>query len=137
MKIIKMIKQMKTTKLFCVLISVFFIIPANAKTNSFNTNDGTFLIKSCREAIEIFENKSEKRFLAAQMTSVSEAMRAGYCIGVLEQYNKENHYCSYGDIDVRNWYQMAKIIANEPYYKNGDTFNVSSSTVLKKAYCYE
>ena len=63
--------------------------------------------------------------------------RSGYCIGVLEQYNKENHYCSYGDIDVRNWYQMAKIIANEPYYKNGDTFNVSSSTVLKKAYCYE
>ncbi len=55
--------KLKQLKLFCILISGFFLsFPANAKTNSFDTNDGSFLIKSCREAIEIFENKSEKRF---------------------------------------------------------------------------
>ena len=127
---------MKIAKLFCLLMSMLAIHNVSAKANLFDSNDGKFLINSCQEAIEIFKNKSEKRLLAAQMTSVSEAMRAGYCIGVLEQYSK-SHSCLYGYSGGNNWYQMAEVIANQPYRVNDYSHGISPSRILEKAYCDE
>ena len=127
---------MKIAKLVCLLMSMMVIQNVSAKVNPFDSNDGKFLINSCQEAIEIFKNRSEKRLLAAQMTSVSEAMRAGFCIGVLEQYSK-SHSCSNRYSGRSNWYQMAEVIANQPYQVNEYSYGVSPSRILEKAYCDE
>lgn len=126
---------MKIAKLLCLLVSILAIHSVNASATSFDSNDGEFLINSCREAIEIFKNRSDKRLLAAQMTSVSEAMRAGFCIGVLEQY-KKSHSCSHRYLQRSNWYQMAEVIANQPYKIDG-YYSISPSIILEKAYCNE
>ena len=46
------------------------------------------LVDSCVELINIYDSKSSKRLLAAQTTSLSESLRAGYCLGVIDQYEK-------------------------------------------------
>jgi hypothetical protein len=94
-------------------------------------SDGERLVKGCNELIGMYKNKSEKRLLASQLTSSSDAMLAGYCMGVIKTYkqvaNPRVYYdqvkCGYG---VRgpchkvkkvtlckhnDWYEIAEAVA--------------------------
>ncbi|BBB29879.1 hypothetical protein [Neptunomonas japonica] len=62
---------------------------------------------SCAELVNIYKSHKEQRFLAAQTTSLSEGLRAGYCLGVLEQYSKNHYRCR------SNWFKRAKFIAQQ------------------------
>lgn len=66
------------------------------------------LIKGCGELTGIYKNQGEKRLLAAQMTSLSEALRAGYCRGVIDEYRRSGHYYNCRGVD---WLQQATFIA--------------------------
>lgn len=65
------------------------------------------LVDSCVELINIYESKSSVRLLAAQTTSLSESLRAGYCLGVIDQYDKSGYDCR------SDWYERAQFIARE------------------------
>ncbi|MDB1124684.1 hypothetical protein [Vibrio algarum] len=61
---------------------------------------------SCGELMDIYSSKNEKKLLAAQTTSLSESLRAGYCLGVIEQYAKSEYGCR------SDWYKRAEFIAS-------------------------
>ena len=65
------------------------------------------LVDSCVELINIYESKTSIRLLAAQTTSLSESLRAGYCLGVIDQYDKTEYGCR------SDWYERAQFIARE------------------------
>lgn len=64
------------------------------------------LVESCVELVNIYESKNSQRLLAAQTTSLSESLRAGYCLGVIEQYAKSKYRCR------SNWFRRAEFIAS-------------------------
>lgn len=63
------------------------------------------LVESCVELVNIYESKNSQRLLAAQTTSLSESLRAGYCLGVLEQYSESKYGCR------SDWFRRAQFIA--------------------------
>ncbi|WP_221739974.1 hypothetical protein [Stutzerimonas xanthomarina] len=69
------------------------------------STDPSRLVESCAELVDIYVKRDQLRFAAAQTTALSEAMRAGYCRGVLDEYRR--HYqCRRSD-----WRDQAEIIA--------------------------
>ena len=63
------------------------------------------LITACKEVIDIYSNRAEQRLLAGLTTGPAEALRAGYCIGVLSEYRRQ-YQCYTG-----SWYEQAERIA--------------------------
>lgn len=72
---------------------------------SLASTDPARLIESCTELVNIYDKHDQLRFAAAQTTSLSEAMRAGYCRGVLDEYQRNNQ-CR-----TRDWREQANTIA--------------------------
>ncbi|WP_439147421.1 hypothetical protein [Vibrio sp.] len=70
------------------------------------------LIESCVELVNIYDSKNSQRLLAAQTTSLSEGLRAGYCLGVLQQYETSEYGCR------SNWFDRAQFIAHESLKQN-------------------
>ncbi len=83
----------------------------------------TVLIEGCAEAVQIYDNQQEYRVGAAMMTSLSEALRAGYCKGVLDEYGR-SHDCG-GD-----WLKRALYIAN---HKEAKRLPPSTENLLREA----
>ncbi len=71
----------------------------------------SMLIEGCAEAIQIYEDNQRYRWQAATMTSLSESLRAGYCRGVIDEYDR-NHHCG-GD-----WLERARYIADHKEVKS-------------------
>ncbi|USD37975.1 hypothetical protein [Ferrimonas sp. SCSIO 43195] len=107
-----------------------------AKEMPFGADDAQLLQQSCREVLEIFERKNQAASYAAVHTSLAEAMRAGYCIGVVVQYSQQSHDC-YSSRYVRSsWFEMAKAIANESIGEMA-LKRTDVSALLQRAYCYD
>lgn len=80
-----------------------------AKEAPFSYENANLLVQSCGEAVDIFSSHDETGYLAAYRTSLSEALRAGYCIGVLEQFSEiYSEHCPGND----GWFESAKRIAS-------------------------
>lgn len=80
-----------------------------AKEAPFQYRDAGLLVQSCQEAVDVFSSHEKTGYLAAYRTSLSEALRAGYCIGVLEQFSDAySEYCS----GNTGWFENAKRIAS-------------------------
>lgn len=54
------------------------------------SNETKLLIQGCAEVQAIYNRRGEKNLFAGLNTSVAEALRAGYCKGVLEQYRRSS-----------------------------------------------
>lgn len=85
----------------CLLSSL--LLPA-AQAN----NDPKHLIQSCKELLGIYATRDQQHLLAGLVTSPSEALRAGYCRGVLDEYRRSKP-CAQSD-----WHTQAVYIANYP-----------------------
>ncbi len=113
---------------------VFFTQSLHAKDTPFAYDDIEFFQKSCQEVISIFENKNQPNQYAALHTSMAEAMRAGYCIGVVQQYIKQQTSCSSRRYSNSDWFKVANVIArlplSEPEFKH-----ISAIKLLENAYC--
>ena len=72
------------------------------------TNDPEHLIQSCQELVAIYNKRGEKYLAAGLTTSLSEALRAGYCMGVVDEYRR-NYEC-----DTDSWLRQAQAIAELP-----------------------
>jgi len=70
------------------------------------TNETKLLIQGCAEVEAIYNRRGEKNLFAGINTSVAEALRAGYCKGVLEQYRRNPKVNCWGD-----WVGQARRIA--------------------------
>jgi hypothetical protein len=80
--------------------------PSLSARTSFGDDDAAFLIQACQKATEVFNARNEKRFLASQTTSLADALRAGYCLGALEQFQ-----CSWGGHKEKPTFDTARKIA--------------------------
>ncbi|UKA11943.1 hypothetical protein WAX86_19455 [Photobacterium damselae subsp. damselae] len=85
-------------RLFIVIFLMILSTSSIAKSLS--------LVDSCTDLINIYDSKESQRLLAAQTTSLSQSLRAGYCLGVIQQYKKNRGYC------YKNWFEQAKFIAS-------------------------
>lgn len=71
-------------------------------------DDPDHLIQSCQELVEIYAKRDQQRLLAGVATGLSEALRAGYCMGVVDEYRR--HYeCATDD-----WFIQAQRVAKTP-----------------------
>lgn len=99
-------------KLQQVILGLFILTAPQAlfaKEGPFQYGDASLLIQSCQEAVDVFSSHEETGYLAAYRTSLSEALRAGYCIGVLEQFSDaQSRVCS----GNTSWFENAKAIAS-------------------------
>ncbi len=78
------------------------------------TDDSIKLVQGCKELTAIFSTHEKQRLMAAATTSLSEAMMAGYCMGVVSEYQRRN-YCGASD-----WHELASRIAELPNWYRGD-----------------
>lgn len=97
---------MKPVRLFLFTLLTFQLAPIAVAAV-----DTERLIQGCEELIDIYASHEEKRLLAGVTTSVSEAMRAGYCQGVISEYQRTKS-CS-----VSDWYLLASRIAEMPTWQ--------------------
>lgn len=99
-------------KLSTLLFVTIMLLPSQAplaKEPPFRIQNAAFLVESCKEAMDIFASQEETGYLAAYRTSLSEAMRAGYCIGVIEQYSHNYEpFCG----GSSRWFEIAQRIAS-------------------------
>lgn len=74
-------------------------------------DDAKHLIISCQELREIYSKRDQQHLLAGLTTSTSEALRAGYCRGVLDEFRRSSNFCAQSD-----WYAQATRIAAYSVY---------------------
>jgi hypothetical protein len=72
------------------------------------------LVEGCAEVGAIYDRRGQQHLYAGVTTSVAEALRAGYCKGVIDQYRRTNS--CYKD----DWVEQAKAISSE-----SDAYSVS------------
>jgi hypothetical protein len=73
-------------------------------------DDSRTLVNSCHKLVKIYATRDQQNLLAGLTTSTSEALRAGYCRGVLEEYRRTNR-CLQAD-----WLVQATRVAKYPEY---------------------
>lgn len=94
------------------LIPFFFLLAGSVLPPLVLADDAAKqLIVSCKELEAIYEKRDKQQFLAGLTTSTSEALRAGYCRGVLEEFRRTRTVCA-----QRDWYKQAKLIASYSAY---------------------
>lgn len=104
--------------IFLILISSYSV-NTYAKPG-FGDNDPAFLISACRAVNLIYNAKDQKKWLASQTTSLSDALRAGYCLGVLEQFK-----CGWPRSQPGTLIEQAKRVAKlEPVEVKRHFFNI-------------
>lgn len=121
---------------YCIAaIALFFMPVVHAKDNPFPSDTGEVLVNACKEALEIYKSRDKRNFLAAQMTSAAEAIRAGYCIGYLQMYLKNTPSCQYYGYSSHptNWFEFAQRLVDVSADGNNSS---GSGIILEKAYCY-
>lgn len=72
--------------IFFVICPILFHVTTASARETFGQNDPQFLINACQAAVRVYNEQNKKRFLASQRTSLADALRAGYCLGAIEQH---------------------------------------------------
>lgn len=106
------------------LLSSMFISTAWARSD-----EAAELRTGCTELIGIYDKRAQKKFLAMQTTSASEALRAGYCLGVVREYLRTKPMCGFGMPAGGDWYPVAERIAS------GGDRAITINQLLKEAAC--
>jgi len=113
-------------RIFALIFAAIVLLgsPAWAR-DLYSGTDAAFLQRSCGELVKIYETRDQRSFLAAQLTSLSEAMRAGYCIGTIQEYLRAGGGCSRDE----DWHAYAlRIAVQSPVAARG-----SREQLLRKA----
>lgn len=70
--------------------------------------DPQYLIQSCQELVDAYTEADQLRTIAKVASSFSEALRAGYCMGRVDEYRR-SYECATDD-----WFEQAARIAEIP-----------------------
>lgn len=95
-----MLKALLNSIIFIILI--FSISTVNAKPYK----QTEMLVDGCIEIVGIYKNKKDKYLSAGATTSLTEAMKAGYCRGAIEQFIQSSNRACYAD-----WFEIAERIS--------------------------
>jgi hypothetical protein len=106
--------------LIILVFSVLFSGQSKAADQAYD------LIKSCIEAVNIFDDRGENKILVAVSTSLEEALRAGYCRGVIIEYRRQER----GNCERSSWLVQARNIASQPI---NDFEIISVDSLLRNA----
>ena len=109
-------------------------LPVQCKEQQFAYENPRFLQKSCQEVVTIFHRKDQPSTYAALHTSMAEAMRAGYCIGVIQQYMNQTPHCNSGIKRRGDWFEVATAIADLAYGEE-QFKSIQVSQLLEMVYC--
>jgi hypothetical protein len=71
----------------------YFVVMIFCTANIAYAYDTERLTEGCTELLRIYEMQDKSRVLAAFATSVSDALKAGYCRGVIDEFRR-NHNCT-------------------------------------------
>lgn len=88
-------------RLTCLLTSLS--IPAAQASD-----DPQYLIQSCQELVDAYTEADQLRTIAKVASSFSEALRAGYCMGRVDEYRR-SYECATDD-----WFEQARRIVDMP-----------------------
>ena len=72
------------------------------------SDDPQYLIQSCQELVDAYTEADQLRTIAKVASSFSEALRAGYCMGRVDEYRR-SYKCATDD-----WFEQAARIAEMP-----------------------
>ncbi len=86
------------------------------------SNETKLLIQGCAEVEAIYNRRGEKNLFAGLNTSVAEALRAGYCKGVLEQYRRS------GGCYRTDWIRQAQQIGQK-----SDSQSINVNQLLRQS----
>jgi hypothetical protein len=125
---------MKPLVNFLIFVGLNICFSVHGKEQPFRYEDPKFLQKSCQEVVAIFNKKDQPGTYAALHTSMAEAMRAGYCIGVVQQYIKQSPRCYSSFNRNRDWFAMANAIARLSYGEE-QFKRIQVSQLLEDVYC--
>lgn len=90
-------------------LALLSLVLFSANSYSLNAEDELF-VKGCTSLVKIYDNRTEKSFLADKMASNADSFSAGYCKGILETLGRRSGCSSY------DWYELASFIsAQEPF----------------------
>lgn len=96
--------------LVCITLLLALALPQVSTA----ADDSTKLVQGCKELTAIYSSRQQQRLMAAATTSLSEAMMAGYCMGVVSEYQRRS-YCQATD-----WHELASRIAELPNWYTGN-----------------
>lgn len=96
-------------KVFNLALSL--VLSSATTSYALANDDAEHLIISCQELLKIYSKRDQQHLLAGLTTSTSEALRAGYCRGVLDEFRRSNESCTQS-----NWYVQAESIAKYSVY---------------------
>ncbi len=91
------------------ILGVFLVLTVSNISFADEFSDGNNLIKGCSDLIGMYNNLEEQRVLSSITHSQSDALLAGYCLGVLKTVTKSSGYRCSG----RSWYRLAEDLAKE------------------------
>lgn len=72
------------------------------------SDDPQYLIQSCQELVDVYTDADQLRTIAKVTSSFSEALRAGYCMGRVDEYRR-SYECA-----TEDWFEQAKRISEMP-----------------------
>ena len=90
-------------------LALLSLVLSSVNSYSLNAEEELF-VKGCSSLVKIYDNRTEKAFLADKMASNADSFSAGYCKGILETLGGRSGCSSY------DWYDQASFIsAQEPF----------------------
>lgn len=92
-------------------ISLFALSISLGAPQASADEDAAYLLKSCKDLVDIFAQFEEEKPLAVITTSREDAMRAGYCQGVTDEYRRQR---SEFDCAANDWFEQAQKITEVP-----------------------
>jgi len=81
------------------------VLSCTISSYAFADDEAKHLVTSCKELLRVYSKRDEQQLLAGLTTSTSDALRAGYCRGVLDEFRR-THACGQND-----WFAQAASIA--------------------------
>lgn len=91
-------------------LALALVLLAGTSAPAAQADDAQRLLQGCRELVGIYAKREQMRLAAGLTTSLSEALRAGYCQGVVEQFRRQrDEACATPD-----GFAQAQRIASEP-----------------------
>lgn len=88
------------------IIAAFSVLALSSLAHA---EDPARLIEGCKELVRIYDKRGEKQALVGFTTSVSDAMRAGYCRGVIDEYRRTSWSALCRN---QEWHSLAMKIAS-------------------------
>lgn len=93
------------------------------------SSEATTLRNDCKELVKLIDKNGEKNFLAWQTSSKMAALRAGRCLGVVEEFLRRKPSCGFREMPVEKVYGVIERLAET----SGDAVTVEQQ--LKAAHC--